>query len=120
MRGKGVNYQVSRKPLSKHLKYVYLGPLETPLVIILADLDSTQERELLSVLRENHEALGWTMADIKEISPSIVQHRIHLGEKAEHTRDPQRRLNPAMKEVVKKEIIKLLDNGIIYQMSDSS
>ena len=31
----------------------------------------------------------------------------------------QRRLNPNMKEVVKKEIIKLLDAGIIYHISDS-
>ena len=60
------------------------------------------------------------MADIKEISPSIVQHRIHLLEEAKPIRDPQRRLNPVMKEVVKKEIIKLFDNGIIYPISDSS
>ena len=31
----------------------------------------------------------------------------------------QRRLNPNMKEVVKKEIMKLLDAGIIYPISDS-
>ena len=59
------------------------------------------------------------MADIKGISPSIVQHRIYL-EEAKPIRDPQRRLNPAMKEVVKKEILKLLDNRIIYPISDSS
>ena len=59
------------------------------------------------------------MTDIKRISPSIVQHRIHLGEKANPIRDPQRRLNPAMKEIVKKEILKLLDNEIIYPISDS-
>ena len=60
------------------------------------------------------------MIDIKGISPSIVQHRIHLEEEAKPTREAQRRLNPAMKEVVKKEILKLLDNGIIYPISDSS
>ena len=60
------------------------------------------------------------MADVKGISPSIVQHRIHLRKEAKPIRDPQRRLNPAMKEVVKKEILKLLDNEIIYTISDSS
>ena len=60
------------------------------------------------------------MTDIKEISPSIIQYRIHLGKEAKPIRDPQRRLNPAMKEVVKKEILKLLDNEIIYTISDSS
>jgi len=34
------------------------------------------------VLRENREAIGWTMADIKGIGPSIMQHRIHLIEEA--------------------------------------
>lgn len=33
---------------------------------------------------------------------------------------PQRRLNPIMKEVVRKEVIKLLDAGLIYPISDSS
>ena len=59
------------------------------------------------------------MTDIKGISPSIVQHRIHLGKEVKPIRDPQRRLNPAMKEVVKKEILKLLNNKIIYPISDS-
>ena len=71
-------------------------------------------------MRENREAIYWTMTDIKGISPSIVQHRINLGEEVKPTRDAQRRLNPAMKDVVKKKILKLLDNRIIYPISDSS
>ena len=59
------------------------------------------------------------MADIKEINPSIVQHRIHLTEEAKPKRDPQCRLNSIMQEVVRTEIVKLLDNGIIYPISDS-
>ena len=74
----------------------------------------------MSVLKANQEAIGWTIADIKGISPSIVQHRIYLEEEAKPTREAQRRLNPVMKDVVKKEILKLLDSGIIYPISDSS
>jgi len=33
---------------------------------------------------------------------------------------PQRRLNPTMKEVVRKEVVKLLEAGMIYPISDSS
>ena len=73
----------------------------------------------MSVLRNNKEAIGWTMTDIKEISPAIVQHRIHLNEEATPKRDPQHRLNPIMQEAVHAEIIKLLDNGIVYPISDS-
>ena len=59
------------------------------------------------------------MADIKGISPSILQHRIQQTEETKPKHDPQRRLNPIMQEVVRTEILKLLDNGIIYSISDS-
>jgi len=48
-------------------------------------------------LRENKKAIGWTMADIKGISPLIVQHCIHMIEEAKSKRDPQRRPNPIMR-----------------------
>ena len=38
---------------------------------------------------------------------------------ANPVRDPQRRLNPKMKELVRKEILKLLEAGIIYPVADS-
>lgn len=75
--------------------------------------------KLLDLLREHKSALGWTIVDIKGISPLICSHRIYLEEGANPRRDPQRRLNPTMKEVVKKEVLKLLDAGIIYSISDS-
>jgi len=59
------------------------------------------------------------MTDIKGLSPAIVQHRIHLNEEATPKRDPQRRLNPIMQEVIRAEILKLIDIGIIYPISDS-
>jgi hypothetical protein len=64
-------------------------------------------------------ALGWTIADIKGISPLICSHMIYLEENAKPSREMQQRLNPNMNEVVKNEVIKLLDNGIIYPISDS-
>ena len=70
------------------------------------------------MLRDNKEAIGWIITDIKGLSPSIVQHRIHLIEKSKSKRDPQRRLNPIMQEVIRVEILKLLDNEIIYPISD--
>ena len=74
---------------------------------------------MLDILEEHKEAIGWTIADIKGISPSMVMHQIHLEENAKTSREPQRCLNPVLKEVVKAEIIKLLDAGIIYPISDS-
>ena len=49
----------------------------------------------------------------------ICTHRIHLEEDVKPSRQPQRRLNPIMKEVVKNEVLKLLDVGVIYPIADS-
>ncbi|XP_063939802.1 uncharacterized protein LOC135148489 [Daucus carota subsp. sativus] len=111
--------ELELKPLPDTLKYAFLGPNESYPVIIASNLTTSQEEELLGILRKHKGAIGWSISDIKGISPAIVQHRIHLVEDAKPVREPQRRLNPPMMEVVKKEILKCLDNGIIYPISDS-
>ena len=88
-------------------------------VTITFHLTEQQENILMSILKRHREATGWTMKDIKGIGLTIVQHRIHLTDEAIPQRDPQRRLNPLMQETVKMKILKLLDNGIIYPISDS-
>ena len=107
------------KPLPEHLQYIYLGENETLPVIIAKTLTPVQQEKLIRVLRDHKTAIGWTIADIKGISPSMCMHRILLEEGSKPTRDAQRRLNPPMMEVVKKEILKLLNVGIIYPISDS-
>ena len=107
------------KPLPSHLKYVFLGEQETLPVIISSSLTAQEEDKLVRVLREFKTAIGWTLADIKGISPTTCMHRILLEEGAKPSREAQRRLNPPMMDVVKKEVIKLLDCGVIYPISDS-
>ena len=107
------------KPLPSHLKYAFLGVEETFLVIISSSLELNQENKLLEILRTHRTALGWTIADIKGISPLIYTHRIHLEEDVKPSRQPQRRLNPIMEEVVKKEVLKLLNVCVIYPITDS-
>ncbi|KAM2983177.1 hypothetical protein FF2_009137 [Malus domestica] len=107
------------KPLPDHLKYAFLGEEETLPIIVSSSLTALEEEKLIRVLKEHKTAIGWTLADIKGISPTTCMHRIFLEEGAKPTRKAQRRLNPPMMEVVKKEIIKLLDCGVIYPISDS-
>ncbi|CAN6552358.1 unnamed protein product [Malus baccata var. baccata] len=107
------------KPLPSHLKYIFLGENETLPGIISSSLTAQEEEKLVRVLKEFKSALGWTLADIKGISPTTCMHHIFLEEGAKPTREAQRRLNPPMMEVVKNEIIKLLDCGVIYPISDS-
>ena len=105
------------KPLPSHLKYAFLGVEENFSLIISSSLELDQENKLLEVLRTHRTALGWT--NIKGIIPLIYTHRIHLEEDVKTFRQPQRLLNPIMKEVVKKEVLKLLDVGVIYPIADS-
>ncbi|KAM1779286.1 hypothetical protein ACFX12_040683 [Malus domestica] len=107
------------KPLPSHLKYVFLGEDETLPVIISCSLMAQEEGKLVRVLKEYKTAIRWTLADIKGISPTTCMHRILLEEGPKTSREAQRRLNPPMMEVVNKEIIKLLDCGVIYPISDS-
>ena len=71
------------------------------------------------MLKEHKEAIGWTIADLKGMDPYVCMHHIHCEAKAKPHRDMQRRLNPNMWEIVKKEIIKWLNADIIYLISDS-
>ena len=60
-----------------------------------------------------------TLDDLKGISPTLCQHKIKLEKDAKPVVDHQGRLNPKMKEVVRNEILKLLEAGIIYHVADS-
>jgi len=107
------------KSLPSHLRYVFLGKSSTLPIIISAHLTKEEEEELLNVLRRHIRALGWSIADIKGISHSFRMHKI-LMEDFKPSIEHQRRLNPNMQEVVRVEIIKWLDDGIIYPISDSN
>ncbi|CAA6668627.1 unnamed protein product [Spirodela intermedia] len=107
------------KPLPSSLKYMFLEENNSFPVIIAADLSDEQEEELLDVLRKNKKAMGWKMDDLRGIDMSVCMHSIYLEEGARTSREPQRRLNPNMMEIVKKEILKWLAADIIYPISDS-
>ncbi|GAU23642.1 hypothetical protein TSUD_304170 [Trifolium subterraneum] len=110
---------VELKELPSHLKYVFLGENGSNPAIISSSLARLEESKLLRVLRANKEAMGWAISDLKGISPTLCMHKIKMEDEYKPVVEPQRRLNPTMKEVVKKEVLKLLEVGMIYPISDS-
>ncbi|CAN6546992.1 unnamed protein product [Malus baccata var. baccata] len=86
---------------------------ETLPVIVSSQLTAEEREKLIRVLKDHKTAIAWSIADIKGINPATCMHRIILEEGAKPTREAQRRLNLLMMEIVKKEVIKLLDVGII-------
>ncbi|XP_022895350.1 uncharacterized protein LOC111409540 [Olea europaea var. sylvestris] len=107
------------KQLLTHLRYAYLGEKNSLPVIISNNLTEVEEDRLLRVLRKHETAIGWTISDIKGISPSLCMHKILMEDDYKASIEHQCRLNPTMQEVVRKEVLKLLDAEIIYPISDS-
>ena len=103
-----------------HLRYEFIGNGDTLPVIIASDLNEQQVESLVKVLKRFKRAIGWTIADIIGITPGICSHKIQLMPDHKPSIEHQRFLNPPMQEVVKKEIIKWLDAGVIYPIADSS
>ncbi|GJX20133.1 reverse transcriptase domain-containing protein [Tanacetum coccineum] len=107
------------KPLLEHLEYAFLEKDSLLPVVISALLQDDEKKRLVFVLKKHKEAFAWKTFDISGISPSFCKHKINFKDDTKPVIQRQRRLNPNMKEVVKKEIIKLLDVGTIYTIEDS-
>ncbi|GJV03401.1 hypothetical protein Tco_1336970 [Tanacetum coccineum] len=106
------------KPLPDNLEYVFLEEPSFLPVIISFKLSTQNKNKLVSILKKHKEAFAWKTTDILGIYPSFCKYKIQLLDDKKSVVQKQRRLNPNMQEVVKKEIIKLLDNGIIYPITD--
>ncbi|GJU17815.1 reverse transcriptase domain-containing protein [Tanacetum coccineum] len=107
------------KPLPDNLEYVFLEEPYFLTVIISSQLSKEKKNRLISVLKKHKQAFDWKTTDIPGICPSFCKHKIQLLDDKKPVVQKQRRLNPNMQEVVKKEIMKLLDTGIIYPIADS-
>ncbi|KAK1607698.1 hypothetical protein QYE76_031371 [Lolium multiflorum] len=105
------------KPLPDNLKYAYIDDKKTYPVIISAKLSYFEEERLLEILKKHRGAIGYTLDDLKGISPSICQHAINMEDDAKPV--VEHRLIPKMKDVVRNEVLKLLEAGIIYPIADS-
>ncbi|GKC16099.1 DNA-directed DNA polymerase [Tanacetum coccineum] len=84
------------KDLSHHLEYIYLH-----------------------VLEKRKGAIAWKLSDIKGINPLYCTHNILMEDDFKPVIQPQRRLNMKVQDVVKNEIVKLLDSKLIYPISYS-
>ena len=107
------------KELLENLRYAFLQPEKGKPVIIVAGLTELEEQKLLEILKKYKETITWSIEDLKGISPTICMHEILLEENAKTSIEHQRRLNLVMKEVVKKEVLKWLNAGFIYAISDN-
>ena len=69
---------IELKQLSPHLKYVFLAENGEQPVILSSSLTADDEEKVVEVLRANKGEIGWTISDLKGISPSYCMHKIHM------------------------------------------
>nr|GEU49464.1 reverse transcriptase domain-containing protein [Tanacetum cinerariifolium] len=111
--------EVELKDLPPHLEYVFLEGDDKLPVIIAKDLSVKEKSTLIKVLKSHKQAIAWKLSDIKGINPEFYTHKILMEDYFEPAVQHQRRVNPKLHEVIKKEVLKLLGTGLIYHISDS-
>ncbi|GJZ49316.1 reverse transcriptase domain-containing protein [Tanacetum coccineum] len=80
--------------------------------------DQDKRPSSLTVLKNRKQAIAWKLSDIRGIDPEFCSHKILLEDDYEPSVQHQRRVNPKIHDVIKKEVEKLLDAGLIYPISD--
>nr|GEW14134.1 reverse transcriptase domain-containing protein [Tanacetum cinerariifolium] len=111
--------KVELKDLPPHLEYAFLEGDDKLPVIITKDLSIEEKTALITVLKSHKRAISWKLFDIKGIEPKFYTHKILMEEDFEPAVQHQRRVNPKIHDVIKQEVLKLLDAGLIYAISDS-
>ncbi|GKD76422.1 hypothetical protein Tco_1339043, partial [Tanacetum coccineum] len=92
--------EVELKDLPPHLEYAFLEGDD-------------------KVLKSHKRAIAWKLSDIKGVDPEFCTHKILMEEDYEPTVQSQRWVNPKIHDVIRKEVEKLLDAGLIYPISNS-
>ncbi|GKC16055.1 reverse transcriptase domain-containing protein [Tanacetum coccineum] len=111
--------EVELKDLPPHLKYAFLEGDDKLPVIIAKDLSVEEKAALIKVLKSRKLAIAWKLSDIKGINPEFCTHKILMEEDYKPVVQHQRWVNPKIHDVIKKEVEKLLNAGLIYPISDS-
>jgi hypothetical protein len=109
---------VELKQLPPGLQHAFLNGDREPPVIISDKLSNGETRWLVVTQEKYRPVIGYSLKDLKGISPSLSTHRIPMEQDHKPSHEHQRRLNNAMREVVKK-VLKLHKDGVIYPVSDS-
>ncbi|GKE31056.1 reverse transcriptase domain-containing protein, partial [Tanacetum coccineum] len=111
--------ELELKDLPCHLEYDFLKGTDKLPIIISKELKDEEKAALLKVLKSHKWAIAWKISDNKGIDPSFCTHKILMEDDFKPVVQHQRRVDSKIHEVIKKEVIKLLDAGLVYPISDS-
>nr|GEV40646.1 DNA-directed DNA polymerase [Tanacetum cinerariifolium] len=112
--------ELELKELPSHLEYALLEETDKLPIIIAKDLKDVEKEALIKVLKSHKQAIAWKISDIKDIDSRFCTRKILMKKDYKSAVQSQRRGNPKIHEVIKKEVIKLFNAEMIYLISDSS
>ncbi|GJW64009.1 reverse transcriptase domain-containing protein [Tanacetum coccineum] len=113
--------EVELKDLPPHLEYAFLEGDDKLPVIIAKDLKDEEKAALIKVLKSHKRAIAWKLSNIKGVDSRVFVHTKFLMEEDYGTNifQSQRRVNPTIHELIKKEVEKLLERRINLRNPDS-
>nr|GEV65964.1 DNA-directed DNA polymerase [Tanacetum cinerariifolium] len=107
------------KDLPSHLDYAFLEGTDKLPVIISKELKDKEKAAFLKVLKSHKQAIAWKISDIKGIDPCLCTHKVLMEDDFKPAVQHQRKVNPKIHKLIKKEVIKLLDANLIYPIFDT-
>nr|GEY24776.1 reverse transcriptase domain-containing protein [Tanacetum cinerariifolium] len=111
--------KVELKDLPPHLEYVFLEGDDKLPVIITKNLSVEEKTALITVLKSHKRVIAWKLSDIKGIDSEFCTHKILMEKDFKPAVKHQRRVNSKIYDVIKNEVLKLLDAGLLNPISDS-
>nr|GEY48138.1 reverse transcriptase domain-containing protein [Tanacetum cinerariifolium] len=111
--------ELELKEFPSHLEYAFLEDSNKLPVMIAKNLKVDEREALINVLKSHKRAISWKISDIKGIDSRFCTHKILIEDDYKPAVQSQRRVNLKINDVIKKEVIKLLDASMIYSISDS-
>nr|GEY75699.1 reverse transcriptase domain-containing protein [Tanacetum cinerariifolium] len=114
-----LQYQIMRPLLLLFLSPLFSQGDDKLPIIISKDLNVEEKAALIKVLKSHKQAIAWKLSDIKGINSKFCTHKILMEDDFKPAIQHQRRANAKIHEVIKKEVLKLLNAGLIYLISDS-
>nr|GEZ13738.1 reverse transcriptase domain-containing protein [Tanacetum cinerariifolium] len=111
--------EVELKDLPPYLEHAFLEGDDKFPIIIAKDLSVEEKVSLIKVLKAHNQAIAWKLSNIKGINTEFYTYKILMEDEFEPVVQHQRRVSLKIHDVIKNEVLKLLDAGLIYPISDS-
>ena len=106
-------------PVLKNSKSIPIEVESGKTLNINPNLSLDEQKRLFSLLKEHKGAFAWEYTDMKGIPSYLCTHHIYIKSDSRPVCQPQRRMNPNLRDIAKEEIHKILEAGFIYPISDS-